>query len=318
MLKRAIAIPLVFLSLASAAHAQDDPRKSQAEAVFADGLKEHDAQHEDAALAKFQQAYAIYPSPNVLFNIGREQQLLGRWLEAIRSYRTALGNQLLNPNNAGLAKTYIRELQTKLGRIEITAPPDAKVLVDGKAQTGPSPYDVEPGDHDVVVLSKSGKKSEKACHLEAGDAVGMDVTAELGGELAPDVVPDDKKKSSGRDVLFPPPTGALLLGGAGVIGLGVGVAFGLDAMSKHSSVQSGEASHPCANPSSTACTDLQSTNGGISTSSTISIVGYVAGGALLAAGVVWWAVAPRHDGASVGVVPAVGPKSAGLGLGGAF
>ena len=122
MKTRALWLGACLLLSTSVARAQDDPRKAQAEAVFAEGLKEHDAQHEEAALGKFEEAYKIYPSPNVLFNIGREEHLLGRWLEAIRNYRAALANELLNPNNVALAKTYIRELQTKLGRVEVTAP----------------------------------------------------------------------------------------------------------------------------------------------------------------------------------------------------
>lgn len=318
MTKRALLLgACVFLS-ANVALAQDDPRKAQAEAVFAEGLKDHDAQHEDAALAKFQDAYRIYPSPNVLFNIGREQHLLGRSLEAIRNYRAALANQLLNPNNVALAKTYIRELQTKLGRVEVTAPPDAQVLVDGTAQTGASPYDVEPGDHTITVIAKSGKKADKSCHLNAGDAIGMDVTGDLGGDLAQNLVeqPPPEKK---HDVYFPPPTGAIIVGGLGVVGLGIGVGFGLDAMSKHSSAVNAEAAHPCAsNPSSQACSDLQDTNKSIPTSSTISIVSYIVGGALLAGGVVWWIAAPRTKRETVGVAPVLGPKNAGLGLTGSF
>lgn len=315
--KRALLLGACLFVFANTALAQDDPRKAQAEAVFGEGLKEHDAQHEDLALAKFEEAYKIYPSPNVLFNIGREQHLLGRWLEAIRNYRAALANQLLNPNNAALAKTYIRELQTKLGRVEVTAPPDAEVLVDGTAQTGASPYDVQPGDHTITVLAKTGKKAEKSCHLEAGDALGMDVTGELGGDLAPQIEnpPPDKE----RMVIFPPPNGAILVGALGVVGLGLGVGFGLDATSKHSSAVDAEASHPCAqNSSSQACSDLQDTNKSIPTVSTLSIVSYIAGGVLLAGGVVWWIAAPRTKRASVGITPALGPKNAGLGVSGAF
>ncbi|MGH7285288.1 MAG: hypothetical protein ACRELY_27510 [Polyangiaceae bacterium] len=318
MKKRALLLGACLFVFASAAFAQDDPRKAQAEAVFGEGLKEHDAQHEDLALAKFEEAYKIYPSPNVLFNIGREQHLLGRSLEAIRNYRAALANQLLNPSNADLAKTYIRELQTKLGRVEVTAPRDAQVLVDGTAQTGASPYDVEPGNHKITVVAKNGKKAEKSCLLEAGDAIGMDVTGELGGDLAPQIEnppPPDREHA----VIFPPPTGAIILGGLGVVGLGLGVGFGLDATSKHSSAANAEASHPCAqNPSSQACSDLQDTNKSIPTASTISIVSYIAGGALLAGGVVWWIAAPRTKRATMGITPALGPKNAGVGIGGTF
>ena len=72
MKKRALPARSMSLRFCEACVRARDPRKAQAEAVFSDGLKEHDAQHEDPALAKFEEAYNIYPSPNVLFNIGRE------------------------------------------------------------------------------------------------------------------------------------------------------------------------------------------------------------------------------------------------------
>ncbi|HEX7666487.1 MAG TPA: hypothetical protein VF407_18300 [Polyangiaceae bacterium] len=317
MKKRSLVAGVVLLLACTSASAQDDPRKAQAQAIFGDGLKEHDGGHEEAALAKFEDAYRIYPSPNVLFNIGREQQLLGRNLEAIRNYRACIGDPLLNPSNASLASTYIRELQTKLGRIEITAPKDAQVEIDGVLQTGGSPYDVQPGDHKVTVTAKSGKKAEKSCHLETGDAIGMDVSKELGGDLAPQIGGPEKPADDKQ--WFPPPTGAIIVGGVGIVGLGLGVGFGLSSMSAHDSAQTMAASHPCSVPSSQACHDLEDKNSSVSSMSTLSIVSYIAGGALVAGGVVWWLVAPRHkSGSEIGITPAVGPKNAGLGLHGSF
>ncbi|MEO8797563.1 MAG: hypothetical protein ABI551_06740 [Polyangiaceae bacterium] len=308
---------LVFFAC-TPAFAQDDPRKAQAQAIFADGLKEHDAGHEQAALAKFEDAHRIYPSPNVLFNIAREQQLLGRTLEAIRNYRACIGDPLLNPSNASLASTYIRELQTALGRIEITGPKDAQVEIDGVLQTGGSPYDVQPGEHKVTVTAKSGKKAERSCHLEVGDAIGMDVSNELGGDLAP-AIGGPAGPAKDETTWLPPPTGAIVVGGVGIVGLGLGVGFGLSSMSAHDSAQSMEAAHPCSVPTSQACRDLQSKNDSVSSMSTLSVVSYITGSALLAGGVVWWLVAPRHkSGFDASFAPIVGPKNAGLGVHGSF
>ena len=73
--------------VAAPASAQDDPRKAQAEALFQEGLKLHDKDREADALEKFQKAYAIYPSPNTLVSVAREEQLVGRPLK--RSGTTA-------------------------------------------------------------------------------------------------------------------------------------------------------------------------------------------------------------------------------------
>ena len=41
------------------------------------------------SLEKFKKAYALYPSPNTLCNVARQEQLLGRKLQALRDYREA-------------------------------------------------------------------------------------------------------------------------------------------------------------------------------------------------------------------------------------
>lgn len=318
-LQKTLPLIVALATLSGVGRAQDDPRKAQAEAVFMQGLKEHDAQHEEAALAKFEEAYRIYPSPNVLFNIGREQHLIGKALEAIRNYRSCLSNPLLNPSNASLARTFVAELQTKLGRIDVVAPIGAKISIDGSAQFGASPFDVPPGDHDVVIVAKNGKSAEKKAHLDAGDSIGIDVTAELAGDQDGTFQQQPRRKNEeAPKIIFPPPTGALVVGGVGLVGIGVGVIFGIESMSKHDSAQSQEAAQPCASPSSSACQQLQDTNSSIHSASTVSIASYVVGGILVAGGVVWWVAAPKHERPTARISPWVGPKNAGFGLSGTF
>ncbi|MEO8874634.1 MAG: hypothetical protein ABI461_03525, partial [Polyangiaceae bacterium] len=86
----------------------------------------------------------------------------------------------------------------------------------------------------------------------------------------------------------------------------------------HDSATSQEAAQPCINPASNACHQLQDTNDGIHSASSISIASYVVGGLLVAGGVVWWVVAPKKEDPVARISPFVGPKNAGLGLNGTF
>ena len=104
------------------ARAQEDPRKPQAETIFAEGIKLHDAGRNAEALEKYRRAYDVYPSANILFGIARLEQLLGRSLDSLRHYREALESPLLHPKNRELGKEYVAELEKQLGRFDVKAP----------------------------------------------------------------------------------------------------------------------------------------------------------------------------------------------------
>jgi hypothetical protein len=108
-------------------------------------------------------------------------------------------------------------------------------------------------------------------------------------------------------VAFPPPTGAIILGGVGIVGLGLGVGFALDSNSKRTSFDNAN----CATVGSQNCADIRSSG---TTASTIAYVGYIGGGALLAGGIVWWLLAPRTKTETVGITPMLSPGLAGLSL----
>jgi hypothetical protein len=113
----------------------------------------------------------------------------------------------------------------------------------------------------------------------------------------------------------------LVVGGAGLIGLGLGATFGLMTSSQWDNVK-----NECGgNPSQ--CTNLgaaQLDRNSALTDATISTVGFVAGGALLAAGVVVFLTGGNHgpeggaSGTSVAVSPTFGTGQAGVLMSGAF
>lgn len=107
------------------------------------------------------------------------------------------------------------------------------------------------------------------------------------------------------------------LAGAGVIGLGVGGVFGLLTGSAWSSAKDacgGDTSH---------CRDVSTASSDKSTAlsdSTISTVGFAAGGVLLVGGAVLFLVGGNHQASTTGVVvtPAVAPGQGGVAIVGSF
>ncbi len=101
---------------------------------------------------------------------------------------------------------------------------------------------------------------------------------------------------------------ALVTGGAGIVGIGVGSVFGILAMSKNNSTSGHCNGSVCDAPTIAALGDAR-------TDATVSTVGFVAGGVLLAAGAVLYLTAPKGS-PSTGLVlsPGAGGSIAGLTL----
>ncbi len=114
--------------------------------------------------------------------------------------------------------------------------------------------------------------------------------------------PVDKGEGHGGSPLK---TVGLVAGIAGVVGLGLGVAFGVEALSTKS-----------ANCSASGLCEPAGSAGNAYSQATISTVGFVMGGVLLAGGVTLFLMAPRggheHRGTSAAMAPMIGPSSGGF------
>jgi hypothetical protein len=107
---------------------------------------------------------------------------------------------------------------------------------------------------------------------------------------------------------------ALIVGGVGVIGVGVGSAFGLMAKA------SDDKAEPLCSPSDHCTDEAKSYINSAHSKATVATVAFSIGGAGLLGGAILWLTAPRaHErGASVAVVPTFGPEGAGLFAKGSF
>jgi len=139
--------------------AQPSPR-ARAKALVVQGVAQLQLGDYLKALARFREAYAIYPSPKILFNVAQTLVELGRKVEAMEAYQRFLrraprdtARRLLH-----LARQRVQKLKAELGTLYVDVnEPGASVLIDGR-EVGLSPMDVPvrlvPGAHLVVVQKK--------------------------------------------------------------------------------------------------------------------------------------------------------------------
>ena len=164
---------LLFLWLSQATPAIDDPQaKAQAQALLSEGTRLYGEGDVAGALEKFQAAYAAFPSPKLMFNIGRANDDLGRPVEAMEAFEKFLAEATdASPETIANANKSASELRRKLGRIRIDCETaDAEVNVDGK-RVGLTPLP-------ELVWATAGRHQVTAKHASAAPAIeDVDVAA---------------------------------------------------------------------------------------------------------------------------------------------
>jgi hypothetical protein len=293
----ALAVALFF---AARAHAQEDPRKAQAEALFGEGLKLHDKDREAEALEKFRQAHAILPTPNSLYWVAREEQLLGRALDALQHYREALRNPLLHPKNGELSKKYIAELEPRFARLLLVGDAGTRFAIGGRDVRLPmaDPIDLEAGpvalkgDRDGTPYEANGVSvAGTTVTLAVKPAAARAEADEHASRRAPPVTEPPPERSDGGvpTARWVVPVG---LGAVGITGIVLGVVFlskgnAADDEAKTLGIERG-----CLGVVSGPCDRAGQLRSDWKTDSTLSSVSFVAGSAFIAGGVLlaalWW------------------------------
>jgi tetratricopeptide (TPR) repeat protein len=229
------------------------------------------------ALEHYRKAYALYPSPKLLLNIGAMLRSLGRNVEAAGVYESYQKDAGADPARAPDVARFLGEIDALVGRIRVkVSHPGATVRIDGnpiEAAELASGVRVDPGEHTVV-----------ANHPRYPPAV---VNIKLAGkedrlvELA--LVPPDEK----TEITSPRRVAGIVLGAAGMAGLVAGGVSGIVAAVENHAA----ASHCIQN---VYCDAEGVRLGAIAkTSATVSTAALIAGGAFAVAGVVVYLTAPR-------------------------
>jgi hypothetical protein len=202
----------------------------------------------------------------------------------------------------------------------VTVTMDGKPLADRLEGTAIS---LDPGTHSFHFVSAGHAPVDKSFVLQEGEkgrreriVFGAGVAAAGGAAIVAPVASakgdearpaGDADKGSASSSWGPLKTVGIVVGGVGIVGLGIGTAFGLMASSDKNNANCDAAGQCNAGPLSDARNHAN-----------VSTVGFVAGGVLLAAGVGLVVFGPKGRAGSVQVAPAVAAGSGGIVLGGSF
>lgn len=276
-----------------------------ARSVAVTGREAFNAGDYETALALFRRAFTLYPAPTVVLYEARTLEKMGLLLEAAEAYvRTT---QTPMPSDApgqfaeaiAAARQEERALRARIPTLTLRVDgvsandPNLEVSINGRAigaaqlgqaqRLNPGTYRIKGslgGDRaDVAeVVLAEGQKASVALNLSAPS---LSPPAPTVSHPATGSVNDERPASPGNSLRL----AAYISGGVGLVGLGGGIVTGLMGVKKHSDAEA-------------KCQESQCDADGVAlvkefhTMRTISTVFYGVGAAGLAAGVVFWLVAP--------------------------
>jgi hypothetical protein len=260
------------------------------------------------ACQKFEASAQLSQTPGVRLNLVDCWTAMGRTASAWAMSEEALGlAERSGDEPAATAARQRREsLLKQLTSLAVTVSPEAalpglEITRDGQrvlaAEWG-MPVPVDPGPH-TIVAQAPGRTPWSSTQTLAAPGTTVTIAVPVLADPA-----ESAPRTHGTRTL------GLVTAGVGVLGLGVGSVLAVDAASKKSTYQAHEG------PGG-QCADLtcQTASHDAFRAGTWSTVAFVAGGAACAAGAFLWLYAPA---AATGVAPAVGPRTAGLTLQGAW
>jgi hypothetical protein len=344
-------LALIFVVTgSSSAFAQAFGDRATARQLGHDGEAALAAKDYKTAEDDFRRADSLVHAPTLVLGLARALTGEGKLLEAQEAYNTVIregvapGAPEAFAKAVADAKAEVSAIGPKLGTVTIlvktasgAAPANLKVTIDdspvGAGSLGVK-RPADPGAH-VIKASADGFKPASVSVQVAGGSnadaaltLDVDPTAAAASPGAPVPGPDGSTaqpaaaSGSGSPLDTPPPdtargsgpwrTVGLVAGGVGIVGLGLGTVFGVMAISDKNGAHC-DASGAC-DP------------GGLSnanSAATVSTVGFIAGGVLLAGGAALYLFGPRGDAAATGaaslrLAPAVGRNDAAVQLGGAW
>ena len=222
---------------ASPANPRDEELRASARARLVEGVEFMRQGQYAAALTRFEQAYAIVPSPNIHYDRGLAYLGLGRNADALEAFDAFLSEADHPP--PGTRERAARErvsLRAQVATLAITSdPPGADVTVDGRLRgvtpVGGSIY-LDPGTHQVSARNRAtGVVASQQIAALPGQTLSVTLLlgegarspeASSGSEGAPAAVSSSDAGIRGASNVLP-----LSLAGVGIALLGAGITFGI-------------------------------------------------------------------------------------------
>jgi len=280
------------------------------EAQFQRGNELRRGAHDQEALEQFRQAWEACHSPRAQAQMALAEAALGRWLDADRHLAAVLGGAAdpwVTRNRAQLESVQV-QVSSHLGQLEVLGgPPGAEVLLEGRpagALPLREPLHVVAGSATLLVRAPGYAPVTRMVMVTPGQLVRESIELVPLPVASPQPIGGAVAVDPPRDAVAPPiaqPTAggtqrtlAWVVGGVGVLALGGGVAATLIG----SGADADYADRNCmrtVNASGGAvftdasCRDAYDTS---ANAQTLSLVGYIAGGALVATSLVLFLTAP--------------------------
>ena len=299
---------------------------SRARALFEQGIHAAGEEHWDDALTAFADSYSIDPRPATLMNLAGALAKTGRLLDSIQSYRRFLSQPLstdLERLRASVTEA-VTTIEARLAHVKLlirgTHPTDI-VSVDGASLSTTdraSAISIDPGEHWLRVERDSAPLIEQSFTVAESQTVDLladvgaqnptislrsptadthahDATTQAGTDSGanPETAPATTASSQDSDANAAPHAGrgrkiaAYTLLGAGVAGAVLGGIF--HAQRQH---QASLYNASCSELNETS--DCAAIHSKVNSDTTIAIVGYAAGAALIVTGITLLLL-PTHD-----------------------
>jgi hypothetical protein len=318
--RRFSAIAVLVGLVASSSGALADPSKedvARADALFREAQSLVQKGQVSEGCAKFVESQRLDPANGTLLNMAVCHDKEGKFATAYREFQELLQNigsskTADDRERTRLANDRLKALDKKITRLSFDVseiPREAVITLDAERVNDPSaPILIDPGSHTVDVSALQKKPLKKPFEVKEPGPMTLKLEP-LADDLPPPPPPVEKAP--------PPPTE---LGGfwstrrilgatvalVGLAGVGVGIGFGIDTFNERDLRDSYCRGTVCNNVGIFYNDQAQQ-------SATISTIGFIAGGALLAIGTVLFITAPRKPPPTP--LPVEGAAGVSLGVG---
>ena len=239
-------------------------QKAAATVLFREARGMMEAGDVAGACRRFEESHRLDPLPGTQLNMAVCHEREGRTATAWVEFRdaVALARRDARDDRVALAEEHMKALEPRLSSVRIVVAqgadlPSLTVTLDGAELAQPAwntALPVDPGVHLVAASAPSMKPfaarvevaregETQTVTIGALDPVPPPVVAEV-PRPTPPPAPADATRHGGHG-LSARRVSALALGGAAVIGLGVGTYFGLDVFAKHADSNRGCPANQC-------------------------------------------------------------------------
>jgi hypothetical protein len=308
----AIVAALAIVTASSSARATGAEDKAAAEVLFNDAQSLMAHKDYDGACPKFAESLKLDAGIGVMLHLADCYEKQGKPASAWATFEEAreLATKAGDTARAEVAARHADALEPKLSMLTITAPANVPGLVVtrngvpvGQAQWGIA-VPVDPGPQIIAATAPNRQPFETTTHVPGDHARAVVTLPELAwlppGTLATTTTAPSSATGPSPQRSSGLPTQKLVgivVGAAGVVGLGVGAGAGLLAISKNN--DSNANGHCIANTP-----NCDATGAGLRDSAknaaTMSTAAFIIGAVAVAAGVVLYVTAPSPRAASVG------------------